>query len=97
MGDVALGLLTPLAVSRLHLYLLQYVLATEYGLLPLARSSGSCKKERENAKRKSKRRKKQIGMYNRSYQNYVLPVSGIKTAGVKVSTTIIIIIIIIVS
>lgn len=47
-------------------------------------------KERENAKKESKRRKKQIGMYNRSYQNYVLPISGIKTAGVKGSIRIII-------
>ena len=41
MGDVALGLLTPLAGSRFHLYLLKYILATEYKPLPLESSGGS--------------------------------------------------------
>jgi hypothetical protein len=40
MGDVTLGLLTPL-VGRLHLNLLKYILATEYELLPLEKSGGS--------------------------------------------------------
>jgi hypothetical protein len=41
MGDIELGLLTPLAGSRLHLYLPKYILATEYEPLPFERSGGS--------------------------------------------------------
>lgn len=46
MTDVALGLPTPLAGSRLHLYLLKYILATEYEPLPIESSGGSRKKEK---------------------------------------------------